>query len=64
MKTLTLYERCRQIRKKINSGVRVPAPDLMMNSGARRTQSKRDLLASLEKQRQDAGRDVVFKAKF
>ena len=45
MKNSTLDERSRQIRKKIASGIRVPAPDLLVNTGWRRSQEERDLLA-------------------
>lgn len=64
MKTLTLDERDRQLRNKIASGVRVPAPGLLVNTGARRSQGKRDLLAAIRQRRLDEGKVPVFMANF
>lgn len=64
MKTLTLYERGSQIQSKIDAGTRVPASSSMMNSGLRRTQSKRALLEAIKQQREDMDQAVVFDAKF
>ena len=64
MKMLTLEQRGRQIQAKLDAGTRVPSRDEMMNSGRRRTQGKRELLAALQRIRRDDGRAVAFKAKF
>ncbi len=64
MKMLTLDERSRQIRNKIASGVRVPAPDLLVNTGRRRLQEKRDLLAAIRRRLEERGKAPVFKSNF
>jgi len=64
MKTLTLEERGRQIQAKLDAGTRVPARQEMMNSGRRRTQSKRELLAALQRIQGSDGRSVAFEAEF
>ena len=64
MKTLTLDDRDRQLRDKIASGVRVPAPGSLVNTGARRSQGKRELLAAIQRRRLDEGKTPVFMANF
>jgi len=64
MKTLTLDERGRQIQAKIKAGTRAPEAVLMMNSGRRRTQAKRDLLASIKQRYHELGKKNGFEAKF
>ena len=64
MKMLTLEERGRQIQAKLDAGTRVPSRDEMMNSGRRRTRSKRELLAALQPVGRDDGCTVAFEAKF
>ena len=64
MKILTLEERGRQIQAKLDAGARVPTREEMMNSGRRRTRSKRKLLAVLQRIQRDDGRTVAFEAKF
>ena len=62
MKSLTLDERACQIRGKIASGIRIPAPELLVNTGRRRSQEKRDLLAALKRRAEEGGKRHVFKA--
>ncbi len=64
MKTLTLEERGRQVQAKLDAGTRVPTREEMMNSGLRRTQSKRELLAALQRIERDDGCTAAFEAKF
>lgn len=64
MKILTLDERGRQVRDKIASGVRVPPLELLVNTGRRRLQEKRDLLAAIKRRLGDGGKPPVFKARF
>ena len=64
MAMLTLEERGRQIQAKFDAGTRVPAREELMNSGLRRTQSKRELLAAQQRIRRDNGSTVAFKANF
>ncbi len=64
MKTLTLDDRDRQLRDKFASGVRVPAVGSLVNTGVRRSQDKRDLLAAIQKRRLDEGKTPVFMANF
>jgi hypothetical protein len=64
MRTLTLEERGRQIQAKLDAGTRVPARGEMMNSGLRRTRSKRELLAALQRIQRDDGCPVGLDAKF
>ena len=51
MKRITLAEREAQIRRKLAEGVRLPPPEKLANSGRRRTESKRALLARIAEQR-------------
>ena len=64
MKILTLDERGRQIQAKVEAGTRVPATVLLMNSGRRRTQAKRALLAAIRQRRQEMGGKPGFEANF
>lgn len=64
MKILTLEERGRQIQAMLDAGTRVPTREEMMNSGRRRTRSKRELLAALQRIQRNDGRTVAFEAKF
>jgi len=64
MKTLTLEERGRQIQAKLEAGTRIPARDEMVNSGLRRTRSKRELLAAVQSIQQENGCTPGFDAKF
>lgn len=49
MKRITLEERGAQIDRKLAAGVRVPPLKDLLNTGARRTESKRRLLATLDR---------------
>ena len=64
MKVVTLEERSRQIQAKLDAGIRVSTREEMMNSGRRRTESKRELLATLERIRRENGYAGGFEAKF
>ena len=64
MKTLTLDERDRQLQNKIAAGVRVPPAELLVNTGARRSQSKRDLLAAIKRRSDAEGRTPLFMANY
>lgn len=64
MKKLTLEERGRQIQAKLEAGTRVSTREEMMNTGRRRTKSKRELLVALRYIQRDAGRIIAFDGKF
>jgi len=60
----TLAERGEQIQRKLDAGFRMPAAEVLMNSGARRTPEKRALLAKLEEVTAALGRKPPFLARY
>lgn len=53
MKRFTLQERGAQIDRKLSQGVKAPPLEQLRNSGERRTERKRSLLATLDRVRRD-----------
>ena len=49
---ITLEERAAQIAAKLAAGVRLPPPELMRNSGNRRTPEKKALLERIAQNRE------------
>ena len=57
MKVVTLDERGEQIRRKLATGVCLPAPEKLRNGGLHRTAGKRELLQVLRDAPRVDGRD-------
>jgi hypothetical protein len=52
LKRITLEERAAQIVAKLAAGVRLPPPEVMRNSGRRRTPEKKALLERINQNRE------------
>jgi hypothetical protein len=53
LKRITLEERAAQIAAKLAAGVRLPPPEVMRNSGRRRTPEKKALLERINQNREN-----------
>ena len=64
MTRISLMERGKQIQRKLATGVRLPGTDAMRNSGRRRTEEKRGLLARIRDIAAGKGEAAPFEASF
>ncbi len=64
MTRISLLERGKQIQRKLATGVRLPPTDAMRNSGRRRTDEKRGLLAHIRDVAAEKGQAAPFEASF